>query len=186
MIKKEQIYMKEEWKDIEGYEGFYQVSNKGRVKSLPRTVKKRGIVELKGRILRPKIDKEGYLLVGLHKDGKQKFMSVHRLVARAFILNQNNYPQVNHIDEDKSNNYVFNLEWCTNKYNVNYGTCIERMRRSKMKKVAQYTLEGRLVKIWDSITSVQKEMGWSLYAISLACTGVTKSSKGFLWKYLDD
>lgn len=179
--------MEEIWKDIEGWEGFYQVSNFGRVKSLERFVNgPKGLIKLKEKILSPKIDKNGYLLVGFHKEGIQKYMRIHRLVAMAFIPNPNNFPQINHIDENKRNNYVSNLEWCTHKYNLNYGTCKARMRHSKMKRVAQFTLGGKLVKIWDSITSVQEETGWSLYAISLACLGKTKTSKGFLWKYLDN
>lgn len=99
------------WKDVAGYEGLYQISNLGRVKGLKRNK----ILALK--------DNQGYLKIGLRKPkDKQRFFSVHRLVAIAFIPNPNNYPQINHKDECKTNNCVSNLEWCTAKYNCNYGT----------------------------------------------------------------
>lgn len=116
----------EEWRDIIGYEGKYQISNFGRVKSFKRYKE--------GKILRAKNNKE-YLSIGLSngKDGKQKYYLIHRLVAEAFIPNPNNYPIINHIDENKKNNKATNLEWCTHKYNINYGTCIERAK-IKMKE----------------------------------------------------
>lgn len=106
----------EEWKDIPDYEGKYQVSNMGRVKSLNYARRKQV------KVLRPGIEKtRGYLSVTLLKDGKQKTKPVHRLVAIAFIPNPNDLPQVNHKDENKLNNCVDNLEWCNAKYNCNYG-----------------------------------------------------------------
>ena len=108
--------MKEEWKDIKGYEGLYQVSNLGRVKSLGNNKSK------KEKILDPKPNMYGYKEVRLSKEGKRKPYKVHRLVAIYFIPNPNNYKEVNHKDEDKTNNHVSNLEWCDRKYNINYGT----------------------------------------------------------------
>ena len=179
--------MEEIWKDIEGWDGIYQVSNLGRVKSLSRMLSNtKGVFMSKERILKHGKDKNGYHRVNLYYNNRYTTFPIHRLVAIAFIPNPSNYPMVNHKDENKDNNCVSNLEWCTSKYNTNYGTCIERMRHSKMKRVAQYTLDGKLVKIWDSPTTIQRETGWSLYAISLACLGVTKTSKGFIWKYLDN
>ena len=110
--------MKEIFKDIEEYEGLYQISNLGRVKSL-----KYG----KERILKPAKDKKGYLYVCLYKQGKMKIYRVHRLVAQAFIPNPNNLPQVNHKDEDKTNNASSNLEFCDAKYNNNYGNHNKKM-----------------------------------------------------------
>lgn len=122
--------MKEIWKDIKGYEGFYQVSNLGRVKSLERvTINNRIVHE---RILKLKRDRSGYKRCCLCKDRNRKFFGVHRLVAEAFIPNVNNYPVVNHKDEVKDNNIVDNLEWCTIKYNSNYGTSPKRISE-KMK-----------------------------------------------------
>ena len=110
----------EQWKPVEGFED-YAVSNFGRVKSL-----KYG----KEKIMKPKKDRGGYLYIGLRKDGKHKFFKVHRLVAEAFIPNPNNLSQVNHKDENKTNNVVSNIEWCSSKYNNNYGTRNERMAAS--------------------------------------------------------
>lgn len=116
--------MEESWKDIEGYEGLYQVSNLGNVKSLKNNKTK------KEKILKPFKTRKGYLQVILCKNKTIKRFSVHRLVANAFIENPNNYPCVNHKDECGTNNVVENLEWCTYKYNTNYGTCIERRAKS--------------------------------------------------------
>ena len=101
------------WKDILGYEGLYQVSNYGRVRSL-----KYG----KEKILKQQINTDGYLHIDLYKNKKRKNYNVHRLVTIAFLENPNNYPQVNHKDENKQNNHIDNLEWCDYKYNCNYGT----------------------------------------------------------------
>ena len=106
----------EVWKDIKGYEGLYQVSNLGNVMSLHYRGTKN-----KKQLLKPAKDKDGYLSIALYKDGKTKQYRVHRLVASAFIPNPNNYSQVNHINEIKDDNRVENLEWCTAKYNNNYG-----------------------------------------------------------------
>lgn len=116
--------MKEIWKDIDeikgiDYTGLYQVSNLGRVKGLKNK-----------HILKQRLKNNGYCVLTLCKENKPKTYLVHRLVAEAFIPNPNNYPQVNHKDEDKTNNCVDNLEWCTKEYNMNYGTLIERMRTS--------------------------------------------------------
>ena len=109
--------MEEIWKDIQGYEGLYRVSNLGRVKSFHKA---------KEHILSPGKDKDGYFQVQLYKNGINKMRKVHRLVAQAFISNPNNLPQINHKDENKQNNNVDNLEWCTNEYNHNYGTAVKR------------------------------------------------------------
>ena len=117
----------EEWRDIEGYEGLYQVSNLGRVKSLARVVMRS---DGKPNTVNEKILKDGitkgYCAVVLCKDRKKKMYKVHRLVAMAFLSNPHNLPEVNHKDENKKNNRVDNLEWCTSLYNNNYGTCIQR------------------------------------------------------------
>lgn len=111
--------MKEIWKDIEGYECYYQISNFGRVKSLERISTQN--VLIKERLLKQNIRKE-YYYVELNKDGYAKKYSIHRLVGQAFISNPENYPCINHIDENKLNNNVENLEWITVKGNVNHGT----------------------------------------------------------------
>lgn len=118
----------EEWKDIEGYEGLYQISNYGQVKSLTkeRYMPNGGKRVYTERLVAINVVKSGYLNVQLWKDGKVKNKMVHILVAMAFIPNPNNYPQVNHKDEDKTNPIYSNLEWCTRSYNATYGTAIQR------------------------------------------------------------
>lgn len=147
--------MQEVWKDIAGYEGYYQVSNLGRIKSLQTMkyshIKKCAIAVMREKILKPYPDTKKYLLVDLKKDGNRDTQKVHRLVAKAFISNENNYPQVNHKDENKQNNCVDNLEWCTNQYNSTYGTAKERMADKHKKKVIQFSVTGEVVNKWNSI-----------------------------------
>ena len=125
--------MKEEWRDIKGYEGKYQISNLGRVKSLNYKHTK------KEKILSNVPDTEGYLLVSLYKSGKKKPFRIHKLVAIHFIPNPNNLPEINHKDEDKTNNGVSNLEWCSIEYNLNYGTRNKRI--SEKLKGREFTEE---------------------------------------------
>ena len=122
--------MIEEWRPIEGYEGLYEVSNTGRVRSVDRFYYRLH----KGKVLSPTKDRYGYLTVTLNCNGKSKTIKIHRLVAQAFLPNPDNLPQVNHKDEDKTNNNVDNLEWCTAKYNVNFGTRQERYRNTMLEK----------------------------------------------------
>lgn len=128
--------MEELWKDIEGYEGLYQVSNLGRVKSLKRYSKNNK--NNNDRILKPVLNTKGYLQLALCKNGVKYNKKLHRLVAQAFIPNPENKPQVNHIDEDKTNNIVSNLEWMTNKENRNHGTAIKRMCITNSKPIICY------------------------------------------------
>lgn len=127
--------MIEEWRPIEGYEGLYEVSSYGRVRSLDRYVRTcyEAYKLQKGKILSPAKDKFGYLKVVLNCNGKHKTINVHRLVAEAFIPNPDNFPQVNHRDEDKTNNIVDNLEWCDAKYNISYGSRNIRRRETLIK-----------------------------------------------------
>lgn len=123
--------MIEEWRTIVGYEGLYEVSSLGRVRSLDRYDSRNHF--RRGRILKLSYDTVGYLIVGLHSNGKAKIYLVHRLVAQAFIPNPDNLPEVNHIDEDKTNNRVDNLEMCNREYNSNYGTRNDRIRATSIK-----------------------------------------------------
>ena len=134
-------YDNEIWKDIEGYEGLYQVSNSGRVKNIKRN-----------RLLKPFPDKNGYLRVDLFKNSRSSTKSVHRLVAKAFISNPNNLPQVNHKDENPSNNNVENLEWCSTQYNITYGTRSERASKTMLGKYKNDSLFCRCRPIKNSIT----------------------------------
>ena len=161
------------WKYVAGYEGLYQVSNKGNVYRVYRTRalgRKRG-----GRMLKPCYTSRGYLQVNLHKNGKRKTRTVHRLVAETFLPNPNGLPQVNHRDEDKDNNNVENLEWCTSKYNNSYGTRIERLS----KKVRAVNIKtGEVVK-FNSIKEAGRK-GYNTSAISKACRGTYKARTGKL------
>ena len=127
--------MSEEWRSIECYEGLYEVSNTGRVRSVDRYVKySNGQIHLhKGKVLSPVKSNLGYLLVSLCCNGKYKSISVHRLVAQAFIENPDNLPEINHKDEDKTNNSVDNLEFCDRSYNNNYGSRKDKVRDTKIK-----------------------------------------------------
>ena len=129
----------EEWRDIEGYEGLYQISSLGRVKSFPRPTTPGGILKINKR-------KDGYCSVMLCKNGKTKRFSVHRLVAQAFIPNPNNLPIIIHKDENHSKNIVDNLEWCDNKYNGNYGTVKERIGQASRKRIKYRDNLGRFCK----------------------------------------
>lgn len=127
----------EEWKSIPGYECLYEISSYGRVKSLERYRYNNGEKQLlKERILKPHNTK-GYFTVCLYKNKTHKLYLIHRLVAQAFIPNPDNLPQVNHKDEDKTNNRVNNLEWCTAKYNMNYNDVLKR-RSQRMKENGIY------------------------------------------------
>lgn len=155
--------MKEIWKDVVGYEGYYQVSNLGRIKSLDRKRFNGKVMAFrKGEIKIHTVLRNGYCSVRLSKDGIVKNMLVHRLVAIAFLENPHNLPQVNHKDEDKQNNRVDNLEWCTRLYNNNYGTTKERSAKKKRENPPQkidyeYNGETHNLKAWSRITGVSYE-----------------------------
>ena len=120
------MQIREKWKPVKGFEGLYEISNLGRVKSLGNDKLR------KEKILKPDKTKKGYLLVSLWRNGKQKSFRVHRLVAEAFIPNPEGLPEINHKDEVKTNNCVSNLEFCDRKYNINYGSHNERSAASRI------------------------------------------------------
>lgn len=183
----------ENWKDIQGYEGFYQVSDCGRIKSLARDIYyQNGIVHhLEEKILVPNLNGGGYLFVQLYKNGKRKNINVHRLVALAFIPNPENKPQVNHKDEVKTNNVVDNLEWCEASYNINFGTRTERSIQNRNFKFgnnphAKSVFCVELNKKFDCITNAKEELGISVSSISQACRGKQNIAGGFHWRYADE
>ena len=158
------MHTQETWKNIEGFDG-YQISSLGRVKSV-----KFG----KERILKPRKNNCGYLRVGLCEDGKQEWYLVHRLVANAFIPNSNNLPEVNHIDKDRTNNKVDNLEWCDSTYNNRY---------SLSKPVNQFTLDGRFIRRWECMNEIQYQLGFRQGHIWSCCQGIRKSAYKYIWRY---
>ena len=181
----------EEWKDVVGFEGLYKVSNKGSIYSVERR-DSRGY-RCGGRMLAPSYDKDGYLHINLCQNGKLKTKNVHRLVAEAFIPNPENSPHVNHIDEVKDNNELSNLEWCTHKYNVNYGTRNERSGQAQSKKVIAVNIKTGDVVTFNSTVEAGRK-GHHCGVVSMACRGVYKDStgklvgdgrtyKGFRWSY---
>lgn len=176
---------KEIWRDIKGYEGLYQVSNLGRVKRLAglRMYKNSPSRYFNERILKPKKDKNGYLLVGLSKNGAT--LKVHRLVANAFIPNPNNYPCINHIDENKENNSVENLEWCTIEYNNRYGTAKIRSGIAHRKPVLMMDKSGLVLKRFEYIKQAEMALGikGASTMIVRCCKKQIKTAYGYTWKY---
>lgn len=174
------------WKDIKWYKGLYQISNMGRVKSLERNVVRGrgGLYKIEEKILKSDKNRDGYLFVHLCKNGKRKHHLIHRLVAQAFIPNPHNLQQVNHRDENKTNNRVENLEWCDAKYNMNYGTSIERIIKYNSIPILQFTLDGKFIRKWNSAKEVQKELGFNNSNIGNCCKGKNyKSVGGYVWMY---
>ncbi len=193
----------EEWKDIKGYEGLYQVSNWGNVRSVFRYVKSgNGYRKVRERILKTYLAglERDYHYINLHKNNKKEPFSVHRLVAEAFIPNSDNLPQVNHKDEDKTNNKVENLEWCTSQYNNTYNDrhlkCANKVKESNTirsgKPINQYDKDGILIATYPSAWEASRKTGFTKQGIMIACHGGQMKGdkwvkslqyKGYIWKY---
>ena len=171
--------MKEIWKPIPNYPN-YMVSSNGRVKSLNY----RGTN--KEKILKPSLNTNGYYQISLCQNGKPTKHKVHRLVAYTFLPNPNNYPHVNHKDEDKTNNAVNNLEWCDVKYNNNYGTHNERVANANSIPIIQFTKSGKYIRTWKSGTEVERIIGVSSSSISSCCKGKKKTAGKSIWKKVED
>lgn len=180
--------MKEIWKDIKGYEGLYQISNLGNVKSLDRNyIRKNGRNHHTKETIRAQSKNlKGYSFVRLSKNNNSKIKYIHRLVAEHFIPNPQMLPQVNHKDENKDNNCVGNLEWCTNVYNCNYGTHNERLRQSLSKRLNQYDLENNFIRTWFNSGEASNALKIDRGHIVDCCNGKRKTSGGFIWKYKKD
>lgn len=183
-------YLNEEWRDIKDYEGKYQVSNFGRVKSLERFKKGKNdsLASVKEKILKPQINHRGYYQVELCKNSKVRFYSVHRLVFEAFNGTIPEGLQVNHINEIKTDNRLSNLNLMTPKENTNWGTAIERAAKKringkKSKPVLQYGLQDNLIKEYPSIHQAARETGFNQGHISECCNGKRKTAHGFKWRY---
>ena len=168
----------ESWKQVVGYEGLYEISSIGQVRSVLRKVWNPGRKCYRtqySRILKQTLDSHGYKRVTLSKDGNINQFLVHRLVAIAFIPNPNNYKYVNHKDENTMNNSAANLEWCTNSYNLIY---------SIGKKIAQYSKNGELIKTFNSIVDASREYNIPTTNISKCCKGKRHSAGKYIWKYV--
>lgn len=190
--------MKEIWKWIYGYENMYQVSNFGRVRSVDRyvycEVSPNKLQHIYGKVLKQGTNHKGYPIVYLSKDGKQKTITVHRLVALTFIENPLNLPQVNHIDGDKTNNQVNNLEWCDNSYNQihahktglfpKYEDTIGWGRPARA--VAMFDLNtGEILRTFDTLASVKRETGINQFNVRSVCVGDRHHAGGYGWKFIN-
>ena len=164
------------WKDIEGLNGEYQISNKGNIKH-------------NKKILKSHNDKNGYLIINLYYNKKFHCFKIHRLVAQAFVPNPNSLPQVNHIDCNKQNNCVENLEWCSLQDNISHavknGLLKNRDYSARYKKVNQYDLNGNFIKTWNSIKEAGIVLGICPSTITKVCKKKMhfKTYKGFKWDY---
>lgn len=169
------------WKPIKDYEGLYEISNYGRVKSLERYTNSKNeagciLQKHNERILKNNITKSGYVMATLYKNGVPKSYFIHRLVAKAFIPNHNLLREVNHIDENKQNNRVDNLEWCSREYNNRY---------SKAKKIIQYDMSGKYIRSWESSYQASRENKLYSSNIRNCCLGKLNSTGGYRWKYAE-
>lgn len=170
--------MEEIWKNVVGYEGLYMVSNFGEIISIKRNV-----------VLKPSINHKGYCHVVLSKQGGRKTLRVHRLVAQAFIPNLENKPQVNHIDCDKQNNSVINLEWVTNGENQLHAWSnglqkdVTGHNNPKARKINQYDINGNHIKTWKCIKDICDELHVHRTSIHRCLNGKYKTSCGYIWKY---
>lgn len=181
------------WKDVVGYEGRYLVSNIGNIKSVERGRDSNKNYLIKEKIRKRQIDKSnGYLSVMLFKDGKGKRLSVHRLVATAFIPNPENLPEVNHLDYNKLNPHVSNLEWCTASENKKHMAKRDGYKNSMQgmlgglnpnaKKVIQKDVTGNVIKIWASMADAARSLKVGVASISNCANNSLKTCRGFKWE----
>ncbi len=169
--------MQEIWKDIIGYEGLYQVSNLGNIKSFYKAKKS---------IKKPTLSNKGYLRVGLSKNKKSKTFKIHRLVAKTFLSNPNNYLEVNHKDGNKLNNCVDNLEWCSRSYNINHAWR-NKLTKGRSKKLLQYDLNNNLIREFISAREASRTLHINVGDISSCCnhSHKHKTAGGYIWRYAD-
>lgn len=182
------------WKQISGYEGIYEVSNLGRIKSCDKIVDDDycGKRRFRSRVRRQSKNNSGYYQVGLSKNNKVKKFLVHRLVCEAFCENPDNKPEVNHINEIKADNRACNLEWCTRRENLNFGTRNERAGKAsgmtRGKPIQQFTQNGEFVAEYWSAREASRQTGISQGNISNCANGSRRNSHagGYIWKYKEE
>lgn len=176
----------ETWKDVVGYEGFYQVSNKGRIRSVDRLVHsikgERKTRLVRGEVKKPTIRPNGYLKVSLYKYGRSVTLEVQRVVASAFIPNPHNKEQVNHIDGVKTNNRVENLEWVTPRENTLHSV---NVLHNGLKPVSQYDLNGNYIRSFCSAAEAERTTGVRRCSISNVICGRRNKAGGYIWKYAE-
>ena len=171
------------WKDIKNYEVIYQISSMGRVKSLPKK-RRYGAGYQEEMFLKGK-NNQGYLQVNLYNVNGMKSYQVHRLVAQTFIENLENKKEVNHKNGVKTDNRVENLEWVTPKENIKHAWDTGLMKSKQTKtKIAQYTLDGKFLKVWNGVKSIEKNLGFDYTGIIHCCKLRYKSSHGYVWRYV--
>ena len=178
--------MEEIWKSINETNGYYEISNLGNVRTIDRYARVCGGGKrlVNGKPIKPMICSNGYLELQASVEGKRRIFMIHRLVAQYFIPNPNNLPEVNHKDENPQNNCADNLEWCTPKYNCNYGTRNQRCWDKVIKKpVKQLSLDGKIIKQYISATEAQKCTGVDRTQISRVCKGKNITAGGYKWEY---
>lgn len=187
--------MEEIWKDITGYEGIYQVSNMGRIKTIEHVSVGKHKRKVSERIRVPRHSSNGYLLVNLHKGRERKYHTVHRLVALAFCNGYFDGADVNHIDGNKRNNVYTNLEWCTRSENMVHsfevlghkkGNGLKGKFHYKAQPVVQLSLSGDFIKEWGSSGEIRREIGYSDSCIRKCLHGKQESFKGYKWVYAKD
>ena len=184
--------MSEIWKPIKGYEGIYEVSSYGRVRSSERTAERLdrygniSKYEVKGRIISQWKRKDGYMSVTLRSMKTQSTLLVHRLVIETFVPNPDNLQLVNHKDENKSNNNVENLEWCTPSYNNTYNNIHMKKNMPFKKRVRQMTFDGEVIAEYESAADAARQTGLSNGGISSSCNGKKGFERyhGYNWEYI--
>ena len=182
----------EVWRPVVGWEGLYEVSSHGQVRSLDRVVEKlewngkKYQILYRGKILAQSLKSIGYCEVTLYLDGKYKTFKVHRLVAEAFIPNPDNLPCVNHKDECKSNNHADNLEWCSHYYNNHYKDRMERAAKSKSRPIEQLSLTGEHIAFFPSSAIAIRTLNMKSNHLCSVLTGNRKSTYGYRWRYVDN
>lgn len=175
------------WKDIEGFEGYYQVSNIGRVRSLDRVIERKGKpARLKGKILSQVVNC-GYLYVGFRKNGDGKYYhhAVHRLVGKAFVSGYKEGYDINHKDNVRSNNNAENLEWCTRSYNIQYMRDYFPRIDTQKREVIQMDLDGNEIAKYEKMNDAAKATGINVGNIGNVCQGRSKTAGGYRWRYAD-
>lgn len=190
-----QQLLNEIWKDIPGYQGYYQISSLGKVKSLKRLVNSSksaiGLRIVGERILKTRIDKYGYETVILRKNNKDKHYTIHRLVASVFLDNPDNLPSINHKDLNKLNNYYLNLEWCSTDYNNKYAgrqDLINAILRNKVfgnPQIKQINLETNEALVFKSLHEASKATGYSRQEISRCCRKLRGPYKNCCWEFIN-